>query len=106
MAAVATEPANDVYQFNLAVLQIHSPDPEKNAVARNQLERLSKVPHFRTEALRAKYNLQPEQWSSSYRVNLNPESGWTSRSARLPTMRSGVPAACSGSSAAENWTIN
>ena len=52
-AAVATEPANDVYQFNLAVLQIHSPDPEKNAAARNQLERLSKVPQFRTEALRA-----------------------------------------------------
>src|SRR5205814_8818215 len=52
-AAVATEPANDVYQFNLAVLQIHSPDPQKNADARNQLERLSKVPQFRTEALRA-----------------------------------------------------
>jgi predicted Zn-dependent protease len=52
-AAVATEPANDVYQFNLAVLQVHSPDPEKKAAARNQLERLSKVPQFRTEALRA-----------------------------------------------------
>ncbi len=52
-AAVATEPANDVYQFNLAVLQIHSPDPEKSAAARTQLERLSKVPQFRTEALRA-----------------------------------------------------
>ena len=53
-AAVASEPANDVYQFNLAVLQIQSPDPEKNANARNQLERLSKVPQFRTEALRAR----------------------------------------------------
>jgi Tetratricopeptide repeat len=52
-AAVASEPANDVYQFNLAVLQIQSPDPEKNATARDQLERLSKVPQFRTEALRA-----------------------------------------------------
>jgi Tetratricopeptide repeat len=52
-AAVAKEPTNDVYQFNLAVLQILSPDPEKNAAARNQLERLSKVPQFRTEALRA-----------------------------------------------------
>ena len=52
-AAVATEPANDTYRFNLAVLQVHSPDPEKNAAARNQLERLSKVPQFRTEALRA-----------------------------------------------------
>ncbi len=52
-AAVAQEPGNDVYQFNLAVLQILSPDPEKNAAARNQLERLSKVAQFRTEALRA-----------------------------------------------------
>ncbi len=52
-AAVAAEPANDVYQFNLAVLEVQSPDPEKNATARNQLERLSKVPQFRTEALRA-----------------------------------------------------
>ncbi len=52
-AAVAREPANDLYQFNLAVLQILSPDPEKNAAARNQLERLSKVPKFRTPALRA-----------------------------------------------------
>jgi hypothetical protein len=51
--AVAKEPKNDVYQFNLAVLQILSPDPEKNAAARNQLERLSKVAQFRTEALRA-----------------------------------------------------
>ncbi len=52
-AAVAKEPSNDTYQFNLAVLQILSPDPQKNAAARNQLERLSKVPQFRTEALRA-----------------------------------------------------
>ncbi|MGH8094962.1 MAG: tetratricopeptide repeat protein [Chthoniobacterales bacterium] len=52
-AAVAKEPSNDVYQFNLAVLEILSPDPEKNAAARNQLERLSKVPQFRAEALRA-----------------------------------------------------
>lgn len=52
-AAVATEPGNDTYQFNLAALQVRSPDPEKNAAARSQLERLSKVPQFRTEALRA-----------------------------------------------------
>jgi len=52
-AAVAAEPTNNVYQFNLAVLQIHSSDSEKNAAARNQLDRLSKVPQFRTEALRA-----------------------------------------------------
>lgn len=51
--AVAREPANDTYQFNLAVLQTHSPDPAKSAAARNQLERLSKVPQFRTPALRA-----------------------------------------------------
>ncbi len=51
-AAVAQEPTNDVYQFNLAVLQVRSPDPEKNSAARNQLERLSKVTQFRTEALR------------------------------------------------------
>ena len=51
-AAVAQEPSNDVYQFNLAALEILSPDPEKNAAARNQLERLSKVQQFRTEALR------------------------------------------------------
>src|SRR5437762_841117 len=49
-AAVAREPSNDLYQFNLAVLQIQSPDPEKNAAARNQLERLSKVTRFRSAA--------------------------------------------------------
>ena len=52
-AAVASEPDNDTYQFNLAALQILSPDPEKNSAAREQLERLSKVTQFRTEALRA-----------------------------------------------------
>ncbi len=52
-AAVAQEPKNDVYQFNLAVLQIRSPDPGKNTAARSQLERLSKVAQFRTESLRA-----------------------------------------------------
>ena len=52
-AAVAQEPKNDLYQFNLAVLQIQSPDPAKNTAARNQLERLSKVAQFRTESIRA-----------------------------------------------------
>ncbi len=52
-AAVAQEPKNDTYQFNLAVLQTSSPDPAKSAAARNQLERLSKVAQFRTPALRA-----------------------------------------------------
>ncbi len=51
--AVEQEPSNDTYQFNLAVLQIHSPDPAKVAGARQELERLTKVPQFRTEALRA-----------------------------------------------------
>lgn len=52
-AAVAREPKNNTYQFNLAVLQIHSPDPAKSTAARNQLERLSQVAQFRTPALRA-----------------------------------------------------
>ncbi len=52
-AAVAQEPKNDVYQFNLAVLRILSPNPEKSAAARNELERLSKTAQFRTPALRA-----------------------------------------------------
>jgi hypothetical protein len=52
-AAVEKEPASDLYQFNFAVLEIQSPDPEKNARARDQLERLAKVPEFRTPSLRA-----------------------------------------------------
>ena len=52
-AAVKQEPANDLYQFNFAVLQIRSPDSEKNAPARETLERLSKVMGFRTGSLRA-----------------------------------------------------
>lgn len=52
-AAVKQEPANDLYQFNLAVLQIRSPDPEKNSPARETLERLSKIVGFRTGSLRA-----------------------------------------------------
>ena len=55
-AAVKQEPANDLYQFNLAVLQIRSPEPEKNAAARVTLERLSKVPEYRPGALRALLN--------------------------------------------------
>ena len=52
-AAVASEPSNDTYQYNLAALQILSPDPAKSSTAREQLVRLSKVTQFRTEALRA-----------------------------------------------------
>ena len=52
-AAVAQEPANDLYQFNLAVLRIRSTSPEKRDEAREVLERLSKVTGFRAGSLRA-----------------------------------------------------
>jgi predicted Zn-dependent protease len=53
-AAVEREPKNDLYQFNLAALQIH--DAQKNAKARENLERLSKLAPYRTGALRALLN--------------------------------------------------
>jgi hypothetical protein len=52
-AAVDQEPANDLYQFNLAVLRIRSTSPEKSDEARKVLERLSKVTGFRAGSLRA-----------------------------------------------------
>ncbi|MDQ6810028.1 MAG: tetratricopeptide repeat protein [Verrucomicrobiota bacterium] len=52
-AAVAQEPGNDLYQFNLAVLQIRSADSDKSDRARETLERLSKVAAYRPGALRA-----------------------------------------------------
>jgi len=55
-AAVKKEPNNDLYQFNLAALQIHSGDPEKSGKARDTLQRLSKVAPYRTGALRALLN--------------------------------------------------
>jgi Tfp pilus assembly protein PilF len=55
-AAVKKEPGNDLYQFNLAALQIHSSDAEKSAKARAALDRLSKLALFRTGALRALLN--------------------------------------------------
>ena len=55
-AAVKKEPGNDLYQFNLAALQIHSSDSEKSAKARETLDRLSKLAPFRTGALRALLN--------------------------------------------------
>src|SRR5436309_11739824 len=55
-AAVKEEPSNDLYQFNLAALQIHSTDPKKSTKARGTLDRLSKVARFRTGALRALLN--------------------------------------------------
>jgi Tfp pilus assembly protein PilF len=55
-AAVKKEPTNDLYQFNLAVLQIRSADAEKSAKARENLQRLSQLQPFRTGALRALLN--------------------------------------------------
>ena len=52
-AAVAKEPKNDLYQFNLAVIQIRSDDEKKSAAARTTLQRLTKVGEFRAGALRA-----------------------------------------------------
>src|SRR5256714_4991779 len=52
-AAVAQEPGNDLYQFNLAVLRIRSITPEKHDEARKVLERLKGVPAYRAGSLRA-----------------------------------------------------
>jgi hypothetical protein len=52
-AAVQKEPGNDVYQFNLAVLQVRSADSERRGKAKATLERLSQIQSFRTGALRA-----------------------------------------------------
>ncbi len=53
-AAVQKDPHNDLYQFNLAALQIRSPEMEKSANARSTLERLAQQSvEFRTGALRA-----------------------------------------------------
>jgi thioredoxin-like negative regulator of GroEL len=54
--AVRKDPKNDVYQFNLAAIQIHSGDPDKSARARETLERLMPIPQFRSGALRALLN--------------------------------------------------
>src|SRR2546421_8460278 len=54
--AVKKEPNNDLYQFNLAALRIHSTDAEKSAKARDTLQRLSKVTPYRTGTLRALLN--------------------------------------------------
>jgi lipopolysaccharide biosynthesis regulator YciM len=55
-AAVKKDPGNDLYQFNLAALQIHSSDAAKNAKAGDILQRLSKMASYRTGALRALLN--------------------------------------------------
>ena len=55
-AAVKKEPTNNLYQFNLAALQIRFRDPEKSVKAHDTLQRLSKVAPYRTGALRALLN--------------------------------------------------
>src|SRR5206468_13048535 len=55
-AAVKKEPKNDLYQFNLAALQIRSKDSEKSKNARDTLERLSSTAPHRSGALRALLN--------------------------------------------------
>lgn len=55
-AAVKKDPGNDLYQFNLAALQIHSSDAAKSAKARDTLQRLTKMAPYRTGALRALLN--------------------------------------------------
>ena len=55
-AAVKKEPKNDLYQFNLAALQIRSKDAGKSKDARDTLERLITIAPYRTGALRALLN--------------------------------------------------
>jgi hypothetical protein len=69
-AAVKKEPNNDLYQFNLAALQIHSSDAGKNENARANLERLSKLALYRTGALRALLNDAVERYDLSAADNL------------------------------------
>ncbi len=55
-AAVEKEPNNDLYQFNLAALQIRSKDAYKSKNARDTLERLITIAPYRSGALRALLN--------------------------------------------------
>ena len=55
-AALAKEPGNETYQYNLAAVRIKSPDPQKNAEARATLEHLVKSAPFRAGSLRALLN--------------------------------------------------
>lgn len=54
--ALKQDPNNELYQFNLAVLQIKSAEKDKSDAARQILERLTKSAGFRTGALRALLN--------------------------------------------------
>ncbi len=64
-AAVNKQPTNDLYQFNLAVLQVRSKNAEKSLKARSTLERLAKMVPYRTGALRALLNNAVEREDSS-----------------------------------------
>jgi hypothetical protein len=55
-AALAKEPGNETYQYNLAAVRIKSPDPQKDAWARATLEHLIKSAPFRAGSLRALLN--------------------------------------------------
>ncbi len=55
-AAAKQEPDNDLYQFNLAALQIKSSDPSARDQARQTLQRLSHATQYRAGALRALLN--------------------------------------------------
>jgi len=55
-AAVKKEPGNDLYQFNLAALRIHSSDAAESTKARDTLQQLTNVAPYRTGALRALLN--------------------------------------------------
>src|SRR2546423_7353681 len=55
-AALEKEPGNETYQYNLAAVRIKSSDPQKQAQARETLERLAKSAPFRAGSLRALLN--------------------------------------------------
>ena len=92
-AAVAQEPKNDTYQFNLAVLQIRSPDPGKNAAARNQLERLSKVAAIPHPALRAllEHALRQNQIPAAEALAQDLADESASHLQRLPALPRSLP---------------
>lgn len=55
-AALEKEPHNETYQYNLAAVRIKLPDPQRQAQARETLERLAKSAPFRVGSLRALLN--------------------------------------------------
>jgi predicted Zn-dependent protease len=55
-AALEKETHNETYQYNLAAVRIKLPDPQKQAQARETLERLAKSAPFRVGSLRALLN--------------------------------------------------